>query len=372
MRIAIVVPALVLGGAEDILVRLAAGLSKMHETKIVLLQRCYEENAKIKNLPSNVEITSIIPGIRSETSFAFRLVNLFLYLFSPLIAPYALYRARLHRCDVIHVNLTQVALYSCFWRALLCCCARSRPIILQTFHTNLHLLKIWQRIIFHMSWRVADKLIIEIDRAEIDRVRNVAPNTSIEFIPFAIGHTDPILFKSFRFDNIITLGSLARLSLHEKKYDKILQGLAILKEDGFKFRYLIGGDGPDREPINALISELKLDDQVEMLGPILDKEMYFSKLDLLIVATVGRETGIAGLQALANGIPIVGFNTFSNATSGDHGALMVANTPQELKEMILTLSVGSLEQYWNSLYKDRYLQLDDQEMISAYNRVMEC
>jgi glycosyltransferase involved in cell wall biosynthesis len=169
---------------------------------------------------------------------------------------------------------------------------------------------------------------------------------------------------------VLRLGSLARLRLFEKKYDAILEGLRLLKEGGVKFEYLIGGDGPDREEIERLVVIKGLGNEVRMLGTIENREEFFASIDLMVVATVGYDTGIAGLQALAAGVPIIGYNTRIEVLPDDGRVLRLACAPEELFEAVQSIAATDLYKYWRALCVERQAQIGDAAMIDSYRKLL--
>lgn len=367
MRVVFCISSLGLGGAEEIVCRLANFFSAEHDVDLVLIQRCKEDLSRIKNLNKNVKLKVVLPGVASSTSFLFRIKNVFSYFLSPFLAIYLWLFLSLKRADIIHVNLTQFALVSFFWGIFF----RAGNKIVQTFHTNLHLLKEWQKIIFKLSWKVARKIIVEIDEKEISKIAFFVKKDKIIFIPFAIGGE----WRTFNLtsNKILSFGSLARLRIFEKKYDLIIEALSELKKAGFFFNYFIGGDGPDFDVIKRLVDKYGLVDNVFFLGYVADPSDFFKRIDLFLVATVDSECGIAGLQALKSGVPIVGVNTFERSSSlarMDPGSIMYANTSQELSQ-ILSFFYDNIDllSYHKALVQEKACLLDDHKMMESYKSV---
>jgi glycosyltransferase involved in cell wall biosynthesis len=72
---------------------------------------------------------------------------------------------------------------------------------------------------------------------------------------------------------------------------------------------LIGGTGPRRAHLEALISRLGLSDQVRLLGRVSEDDLprYYQAADLFVLPTVALEGfGLVTLEALACGTPVVG------------------------------------------------------------------
>jgi glycosyltransferase involved in cell wall biosynthesis len=72
---------------------------------------------------------------------------------------------------------------------------------------------------------------------------------------------------------------------------------------------LIGGQGPERERLQHLIGELRLDEHVRLVGFIPDARLaaYYQASDLFVLPTLALEGfGLVTTEALACGVPVVG------------------------------------------------------------------
>jgi glycosyltransferase involved in cell wall biosynthesis len=356
------------GGAEDIIQRLCNGLINDFEIDLLLIQRCDEDKERVIKLNDKIKIGCLFNSSSSTTSIKYKVRNYLSYFLSPLFAFVLFRKKNLRSYHLIHVNLTQFALYSIIWKYLFSYFNWPGRII-QTFHTNQHLLKKLSLKIFRKSWSFCDYLVIEIDRSELDKVHPYIDVDKTRFIPFAVqDNADQFINKK---TGPVQWGSLARLRLFEKKYEVILEALKKLKDEGVDFIYHIGGDGPDREIIENLVKDLGLQGNVIFHGYIVDPSIFFSKIDGLIVATVGDETGIAGLQALSYGIPLVGIDTLAKGNKDKNKiTFKKAGTSTELSNLLKTLNDRKiLREYYTRLRYEKDSYIGDKEMIKSYSNL---
>ncbi len=138
----------------------------------------------------------------------------------------------------------------------------------------------------------------------------------IKVIPNGV---DPVRFfpryGSSIQDHVGTLLTVARLDLH-KGHDHVLQALAILKRNGLEARYIIAGEGDEKERLCNMTTELGLEEQVTFKGFVSDLELplLYQKADVFIMASrevPGRVDMIEGfglsyLEASASGLPVIG------------------------------------------------------------------
>jgi glycosyltransferase involved in cell wall biosynthesis len=364
-KILICIPALGLGGAEEIVVRLCNYFSKSDNVTLLVFQRCNQDVRRIEKLNKNVSLVQVFKKTYDSLSWQFRVRNLIIYfLFLPL-AVLLFIKNRIWQYQIVHLNLSSASLYGSIWYVL----AKgsfTKVRFIQTFHTNIHLLNWVSRIIFQISWNFVDKIIVEIDPNELVKISRVTLNKNISFIPFAVAPYESPKPQRLPQEEIV-LGTLARLRIKEKKFDVIIESLQGLKQREIPFRYLIGGDGPDRHLIEAMINRAGIGGHVQFCGFIKEAYAFLNEIDLLIVATVGEDTGIAGLQALSIDVPFVGINTLNSFTVDENSPVRISQTKNELVDNIVALNdKRDREDYLRDLKKHKIRQIDDVEMMQAY------
>ncbi len=80
---------------------------------------------------------------------------------------------------------------------------------------------------------------------------------------------------------------------------------ARLKADGIPVKLLLVGDGPDRAPTEQLARRLGLTDDVRFLGKQDPIEEILSIADVFLMPSGSETFGLAALEAMACGVPVV-------------------------------------------------------------------
>lgn len=109
-----------------------------------------------------------------------------------------------------------------------------------------------------------------------------------------------------------TFLTIARL-VEKKGIPEILAALALLAGEEFPFRYVLIGDGDDREQLLALIERLGLTDRVTMTGTQTHEQVlnHFQGADCFVlgckIAASGDRDGIPNVlaESMALGVPVV-------------------------------------------------------------------
>jgi glycosyltransferase involved in cell wall biosynthesis len=261
-------------------------------------------------------------------------------------------------------------LYGAVWY-ILARCAGLRIRFLQTFHTNLHLLNIGAKWVFQFSWRFVDDIIVEIDPNEVGKVALASGGRHVKFIPFAVAPPTGRRLKQNN-NNLVVFGTLARLRIREKRFDAIIESLAELKKQSINFEYRIGGDGVDRDKIRMIVENSGLSDCVKFYGFVFDPYSFLEEIDVLLVATVGEETGIAGLQALSIGVPVIGINTLNDGYGSKPSVVRIGRTKTEIVQyMNSVIDKNDREMYLQALKMEKKSKIDDQQMLQAYSDLFD-
>ena len=149
-----------------------------------------------------------------------------------------------------------------------------------------------------------------------------------------------------REKKLLTVG---RLDLH-KGHDRVLEALALLKEERLTPRYIIVGQGEEEVRLRSMVRELGLEQQVEFSGFVPDHQLpeVYTASDIFIMASreiPGRLDlvegfGISFLEASACGLPVVAGRSGGvpdAVRDGETGILVNPNEPKEIAHALKLL-----------------------------------
>lgn len=104
---------------------------------------------------------------------------------------------------------------------------------------------------------------------------------------------------------VISVGELNK----NKNHQVIIRALAHLNDS--KIHYFLAGNGPLKEELDDLVKKLRLENNVHFLGYRRDVPSLFKNADLFAFPSLREGLGMASIEAMASGLPIV--------TSDRHG-----------------------------------------------------
>lgn len=162
-----------------------------------------------------------------------------------------------------------------------------------------------------------------------------------------------------------------------KDFDTLLKAFRIIR-DKINAKLLIIGEGPYEQRIKDIISELKLDNDVYMLGFQDNPFKYIARSDVFVLSSLSEGLPSSIIEAMALGIPVVATNCPSGPSEiirdRINGFLVPVGEPEKLASKVLFLSQNdelrhsiSIEaskraQYFSietmcALYKEYFLKL---------------
>ncbi|MBC9208273.1 glycosyltransferase family 4 protein [Roseomonas aerophila] len=153
------------------------------------------------------------------------------------------------------------------------------------------------------------------------------PATQVHYIPNGL---DLSQFQP-RPDNAVgesldpVIGTVAALRA-EKNLPRLLRAASMLRQQGLRFRLAILGHGPEREPLDALVTALGLGDRVTFAGHVADPSAAYQGFDIFALSSDTEQMPFSILEAMASGLPIASTN------AGDVAVMVsAANAPHVVR-----------------------------------------
>lgn len=135
---------------------------------------------------------------------------------------------------------------------------------------------------------------------------------------------------------VLTVGRL----VPGKGHAVLLEALASLRDRGVHTIATFVGDGPEREPLERLAEELRLD--VRFAGAVGQDELgaYYQDAQLFCLPTFAEGLGVVLIEAMGHGLPVVSTNVMGVpevVDEGETGLLVLPGRADQLAEAIVRL-----------------------------------
>ncbi len=127
-----------------------------------------------------------------------------------------------------------------------------------------------------------------------------------------------------------------------KRVGDVVEAMALVAKD-ISVKLLLIGDGPDRPAIEDRVRELGLAERVSFLGSQESVERILPCADVFVLPSIYESFGLAALEAMASGLPVVATNTGGIpevVEDGVTGFLVSPRNPKALARAIREMALN--------------------------------
>lgn len=134
---------------------------------------------------------------------------------------------------------------------------------------------------------------------------------------------------------ILTVGRLVTV----KGYDLLVKTAKLLKENNYKFKWFVIGEGPERKEIEELIAKYNLKKEVVLLGAKSNPYPYMKKCDLYVQTSRKEGFGLTVIEAkiLGNVIVSTNFDTVNELLKDNFDGIVVDKDENSIYKVIKSL-----------------------------------
>ena len=235
--------------------------------------------------------------------------------------------------------------------------------------------EIVSRFLSRISSSRASKIIAisEAVRNILIELKEIKAIEKIKVIPYGFNaskYTQNVKSKKQEASNILTIGSLARLS-SEKDIPTLVKGFQLLRMKIITDRYQVKifGEGICRKEIQSLINDLELGKHVHLMGRTMHPAEELSRFDIFVLTSKFEGFGLVLLEAMAFNKPIITSRIPAAVEIlGEDGAAIFfePGNEKELAARIENLD-SLLDENFIQKQKERLLLFDDSKMEEMVN-----
>lgn len=168
--------------------------------------------------------------------------------------------------------------------------------------------------------------------------------------------------------------------VENKRLDFSLEVLKIVKDKGYKFKFLIVGAGPYEETLKKHCSELGLDDMVIFTGKIMDRQLlsgHYLRSDLFMFPSTFDTASLAPIEAAAMKLPTImtlGCSTSEIIENERNGLLVESNSEQWADKIIEFISnKNKMKELKENCFKEVYRSWESvsKEILETYKQIIK-
>ncbi|GIW67115.1 MAG: hypothetical protein KatS3mg095_1013 [Candidatus Parcubacteria bacterium] len=169
--------------------------------------------------------------------------------------------------------------------------------------------------------------------------------------------------------------SVARLDLNQKDFSTLIKAFQIISKR-FDAYLVIIGDGPDRNKIEKLVKDLKLEDKIFLMGHKTNPYKYMKNSTIFVLSSFHEGMPIVLIEALVCGIPVIAtdcnFGPREVLENGEYGILVPVGNYEKMAEAIEKLLTD--KEFSNLLIsrgRQRILSFTKDKSLKKYENIVE-
>ncbi|PQJ35064.1 hypothetical protein BSZ35_11080 [Salinibacter sp. 10B] len=181
------------------------------------------------------------------------------------------------------------------------------------------------------SWLKRRASYLGVNVAVSRAVANTVPGPTIRIPNTFRPLFDQLDVEDEQRNGLLFVGRL----VSEKRADLAIYVLSRLRKRGFDITLTICGDGPERDALEQRVEEGGVRDAVKFTGwtEPADLAEYYRTSELLLVPSSSETFGVAALEAIASGCPVVASETGGLPEAvGDCGLVVPPDDPEALTD----------------------------------------
>ncbi len=353
-NVAIVVPSLVIGGAENMAAQLAASVDR-NRFCVELLVMGAPEGTGIEKYVKRTGVKTVF--FHKELGFSLKALwrmHKYLNSFKP---------------DVIHTHLSG-CVYAIPWALL------HGVTLLHTIHN---------RPIYEVSGsiRIVLNSLYKKGRAIPIAISGIIAKEAVDLYNIAPGLVETILnpvdlarfpkiktTERKKHSNEVLYANVARFS-HQKNHAGLVEAFSRVWKELPNARLILMGDGELKENVEKKVKELGMKDQVEFTGNVSDIPQRLAKVDIFVLSSHYEGLPMTILEAMAAGLPVIataaggvpdivkdnGILVNVGDTDGLANAMIMLGKDEKLRKKMGEIALIEVEKYDISEVTAQYEQL---------------
>ena len=216
-----------------------------------------------------------------------------------------------------------------------------RPAVLYTPHAYAFLTQAGnlKRLGYWCAERVLARLtdcIVAVSQSEGRAALRLGGRAPI-VIPNGVEATDVTSERRAAPADCLRIGWLGRMTWQKHPLAAVNVSAA-LSDLGIDHRLMMAGEGPELAAVRKLVCMARAEKRVRLLGHVADTDAFYAGIDVLLITSRGEGLPYAGLDAMARGVPLAGFDVAGVRDLVEHGATGMLAPAGDVDALALFLS----------------------------------
>lgn len=183
--------------------------------------------------------------------------------------------------------------------------------------------------------RHSDAMVVLTNRDKENYSKNIARCAPLHVIP------NPAQMRHYSYDpaskTILSVGHL----LENKGYHRAVEVAAQILPKHPDWKWVICGEGPERNRLETMIAEAGLQNQMKLLGLVTDMDSMYTQASILVMTSTMEGLPMVLLEGKAHGVPLVSFDIMTGPSDiiddGINGCLVEPFDTDTMAQKLETL-----------------------------------
>lgn len=247
--------------------------------------------------------------------------------------------------DIVHCHLTFGSAAGSLVVLLRNLRGAHQPKVIETYHAVGMRMPAWERRL-HMALAAShdgfvamakDRLISEFVQNHPELPSAIIPNGIP--LPYPVADTEER--RAYRRtanlpEGAPVVGTVGRI-VPDRRPEEFVEIFAQIARQRNDVHFLMAGDGSEMERVRTLALERGFSDRVHLPGFVPRPALPFSVIDLYLTLNVGPITGLAGMEAAASGLPLIGLQADKSYHGSERDWIFSHSSPAKIADEAIRL-----------------------------------
>ncbi|MDD5432866.1 MAG: glycosyltransferase family 4 protein [Candidatus Omnitrophica bacterium] len=240
--------------------------------------------------------------------------------------------------DIVHSNSRTTQVLGCLLER------RTRVTHVSTCHGffkprfSRKLFGCWGKRVIAISEQVKDHLVHDL-KVNPKKIKIIHNGIDIKRFQSKLVNSSFEIKKGLGLKNAPVVGIIARLS-DVKGHSYLIEAMKLVVERFPETQLLVAGEGKTKNELLAQVEKLGLKQNVYFIDEVSDTNVVLSIMDIFVMPSINEGLGLALMEAMAKGLPVIGSNVGGIKTllqNGANGVLFEPKDTSALAEAIIDL-----------------------------------